>query len=312
MMQPLKIAVGIPTYKRPNGLRRVLKSLEHIVTVHDVTVVVAENDREGREGMSVAEEHITSGYRYPIKIALSKARGISQARNALMETAFADPEIAMLVMVDDDQWVKPDWLTNIVDMQTRTGADIVGGYILPDFQTAEQTWLLKLSVYWRRRGNNGVVPVIETTGSVLITRAVLDLCDPPYFDEAFSLTGGGDREFFTRLANRGARFAFAENAIVYEVFEQDRLSLAWARRRSYRVGASDMLVNLKHSRGPGHFMLEIAKIGAGLVRAAGRYLVGIHSPLKRTQAELLMLRTFGKVSTLFGMRYEMYRKTSGN
>ncbi|MCX8998132.1 glycosyltransferase family 2 protein [Rhizobiaceae bacterium BDR2-2] len=313
MKKPLKIVLGVPTYKRPVGLRRVLASIARLELDQEteLRVVVAENDLDGRQGVATVEEIRAGGFPFPIETVLSTARGISQARNALMNAAFSDPETDMLAMVDDDQWMEPIWLERLVAMQRQTEATVVGGYTLPDFEGQALTWELKLPVYWRKKRRHGKVPMIEGTCGVLFTRKILDYCADGYFDEKFSLIGGEDKEFFTRILHRGCTFAFADDAIAYEVFEADRRSLAWAKRRAYRIGASDMRASLVRSRNPLDKIEQIAKIFAGFLRGGWRYVTGYFSPEQRMRAQLLLLRSAGKLSTLFGLRYESYRNTSG-
>ena len=47
------VTVAIPTFRRPQGLARLLAALAKLRTDASVTVLVADNDAEGREGLAV-------------------------------------------------------------------------------------------------------------------------------------------------------------------------------------------------------------------------------------------------------------------
>ena len=62
-----KVVIAIPTFRRPLGLAQLLESLAALVTVHDVQVIVADNDAEGRDGTRLANGLVQSGYRWPVE-----------------------------------------------------------------------------------------------------------------------------------------------------------------------------------------------------------------------------------------------------
>ena len=50
----------------------------------------------------------------------------------------------------------------------------------------------------------GPIAMLQSAGNLFIAPAMLRAMTPPWFDPAFALTGGEDRDFFLRLA-RGRR-----------------------------------------------------------------------------------------------------------
>ena len=71
-----KVLVGIATYKRPQMLRRLLRSIEKFETDADVQILVADNDSNARDGIAVVDELRTSGYRFPLTGAVVEKHGL--------------------------------------------------------------------------------------------------------------------------------------------------------------------------------------------------------------------------------------------
>ena len=84
-----------------------------------MTVLVADNDAEGREGLAVCQR-LRGSYRWPLHPSLAPQRGIAHVRNALVETALARPAMQFLAMLDDDEWPEPQWLDALLKEQSAT------------------------------------------------------------------------------------------------------------------------------------------------------------------------------------------------
>ncbi len=210
-------------------------------------------------------------------------RGIAQARNALVEHVLAHSRAEFIAMLDDDEWPSPDWLEAFLRAQRETGADALRGTILREFETVPGAWAAKLQGIAPVRARSGPIPMIDGAGNVMIARRCFEGLTKPFFDPAFALTGGEDRDFFTRLRQAGRRFAWADEAVCTEFVPASRANLGWALNRAYRIGNSDMRVFLKYT--PAWFesaCAEGAKI-AGAIASLSR-CGSWHSPLFRNAA----------------------------
>jgi hypothetical protein len=157
----------------------------------------------------------------------------------------------------------------------------------------------------------GTAGMIESSSNVLMSRKRVAALAEPWFDPAFALTGGEDRDFFTRLKQEGARFAWAGEAVANAYVPASRLTLPWIVRRAYRVGNSDMRVFLKYRPTPAARLREISKIaGAALCFAP---ILAIFSPFpnRRAQALCKLSRAAGKTAALFGRHYNEYAVIHG-
>ena len=88
--------------------------------------------------MPVAAEFLASG-RFPGLCVVEPRQGNCHAINAAFETALATfPAATSLLMIDDDEIASPDWLELMVRAAEITGADLVGGPVLPNFDDSMQ------------------------------------------------------------------------------------------------------------------------------------------------------------------------------
>jgi succinoglycan biosynthesis protein ExoM len=297
--------IVIPTYRRPRGLDKALSYIEKLETTANVTVLVADNDPEAQEGTEIVRRLAAAGYRFPIRSIVVAERGVSQVRNASIASALETPGTEFVALLDDDEWPEPQWLEAMLDMQHKTGADAVGGTMLPAFAVAPPPWTERLTLY-RQEQADGLTEMLWGTCNVLLTRRYLEKLSQPWFDAEFGLTGGEDVEFFTRAKARGASFAWASAARVFEHVPQSRMTMRWVARRSFRIGNTNALTQLRwRYRRLGRLVIFVKSIGR-LFAAAMLILPNSKSNGRIIEAMCLSSRSLGEVAALFGIRYREY------
>jgi glycosyltransferase involved in cell wall biosynthesis len=305
------VLVAIPTFRRPKGLARLLEALEKLETSARVEVLVADNDSEGLEGSTLCEELRARHYRWPLHSIVVAERGIAQARNALVKYALSISCAPFIAMLDDDEWPEAAWLESFLRVQKQTGADALHGAVLRDFEAEPGTWADRCQGIAPLRGPTGPVRMIHGTSNVLLSRASLLRLESPWFDPAFGLTGGEDKEFFTRLRHLGIRFAWADEAIAFAHVPATRSSLDWALKRAYRIGNSDMRILLKHERNAGAFAIEGAKIAGAMLLSPLQFVIHVAAPGERTADLCRLWRAAGKIAAIFGAHYNEYATIHG-
>ena len=243
------IVVCIPCFRRPQHLRLTLQSLADQRTPRSFAVVMVENDAAGRESAPVAAEFLADGSLQGICL-VEKRQGNCQAINAAFETAqLLFPGATRFLMIDDDEIASPDWLELMVRTAEATGADVVGGPVLPIFDDGTKPWLARHPVFCPAYDYSGAVPLIYGCGNCLITRAVFERLGSPAFDLRFNFLGGGDCDFFVRCQAAGLTFHWIAEAVITETVPQGRTSGAWIVKRSLRIGAINYRVRYKAADG---------------------------------------------------------------
>ena len=303
-----EIVVAIPTFKRPKALARLLAALEKLDTDDKLIVVVADNDAAGHAGYDLCRS-LCARYRWPLDPVIAEDRGIAQVRNVLVRRALSYPDARYVAMIDDDEWPSPEWLRELVRVQTETGADVVEGSII--FEGAGGHAASFDGVSDMRRPT-GPVLMLEGAGNILITRACLEKLAAPWFDPAFALSGGEDRDFFARVKASGGRFAWADAGLAFTEVPERRQSLAWLFRRAYGIGNSEMHIFLKYRPSLAARAREYAHMAATLVVAPLAGLVLTLSPGRAADAWRRFFRNAGKLAALIGVRTQPYAVPHGD
>lgn len=305
------VLIAIPTFRRPGGLARLLHAIGRIETGAHIRVIVADNDIERHEGMIVAERFAAHSWRWPIETVAVPERGIAQARNALVAHALASEETDYIAMLDDDEWPEAGWLEAFLAVARQTQADALHGAVIPFFERMPGPWVKSCRGLAALRHRSGPVAMIHGTANVLLRCDTLRTIAPPWFDPAFALSGGEDKDFFTRLVRRGARFAWADEAVVHAYVPVSRSNPRWALKRNFRIGNSDMRVFLKYEHATLARAGEAAKIAAALAISPSLALLLAPFPAKRMMPLCKFARASGKLAAAFGVQYDEYAVTHG-
>ena len=295
------VLVCIPTFKRPKMLRRLLDALAALDSDADVRVLVADNDAQAHAGFDLC--HAMTGYRWPLSAVITPERGIAQVRNTLIEQALKT-DARFIAMIDDDEWPHKDWIAQFLKCAHETDADLLQGSIL--FGGGDG-----LEGHGDIRHTTGPVAMLQGAGNLLIRRTVLEEMTAPWFDPAFALSGGEDREFFVRLQRAGKRFAWSDEARAHGDIPETKNNLGWLLRRAYSVGNSDMRVLLKHGLSMRGVLAELFKIAAALLLSPLAALALAIHPRKRAIPLQKLFRAAGKLGALVGLRYQEYAVVHG-
>jgi succinoglycan biosynthesis protein ExoM len=265
------VAIAIATYRRPEGLRRLIASLEALLPVDPavrVTLIVIDNDA----ATTLTPEHYRS--RYDTIYRIEPRKGLAAVRNACLD---AVPESAdFLAFVDDDEWVEPDWLAQLLAMQTRTNADIVQGVVRPIYSIDAPQWMRSGGYHEVGPFEDGAPLSHGASGNVLIRLPVLRRIGARFHSD-FNVSGGEDVDFFHQLLAGGATMVAANHAVAWEPVPAERSRLDWIVKRRFRTGHTLGVIARRRGGRLQRFAKATGRIGMGLVQAC----VGIFSPRDR-------------------------------
>lgn len=305
-----EVAVLIPTYKRPQMLKRALAAVESQRVDTSVSILVADNDCDRREGQAVVDSLIKSGYRVPISAFLVPERGISHVRNALIAKALEIENLHFIAFMDDDQTPDEEWLAELLAMQRKTGAEVVSSAIYPAFEVQPPGWLAQCRAFNRDVTTNGTSDSLFSTGGVLLALTLTRRMPLPWFDSAYNATGGEDTDFAARLKRRGTSFARARDAHIEEFYPASRSTPGWALARAYRTGNSTMAA-YRRLRIWSWILRDALKIPAVLVAAPVVALLSAGRPARRFDMFLRCATALGRLTGLVGLNYKEYLRTHG-
>jgi succinoglycan biosynthesis protein ExoM len=231
-----KIVICIPTYKRPDMLEKLILSIDASVfdrsLIGDLSMLVVDNDAEKSAEPTIAalnsrlQRVATIEYHnYPIS-------GLANVRNELIrKSLISQPDL--LAFVDDDEYVSPEWLNELVKTLRTTNGDLIMGPVIPVFTGTVSRYIscwLERPVY----ADNHRLDYLRT-GNLLIRAKSLTERDI-WFDQRFNSSGGEDSFFGLQMIKNGAGIYWSSNATVFETTPEKRTRLRWLIRRVYNGG----------------------------------------------------------------------------
>jgi glycosyltransferase involved in cell wall biosynthesis len=273
-MQTPRVSVVIPTFRRPEALRRAIASvLAQRGLDRPIEVVVVDADPCGSAAAVVRSVRTAS----PVPVVHVEAAwdvrgaGVAASRGELV------------AFLDEDASAAPTWLARMAAVQDRFQADVVFGPVTACVP-AGTPHRRYLQGFFSRRGpaSSGIIPGYFGWGNSLARRAALT------FSPAVGRSSAaGDEAIFRRLKRNGARFAWACDATMFEHPPAERLSLAYALARAFANGqgaASD-----RWTAGPSQWAAAPLWMGWGLAQAAAYGLASLLQWLWRSSERAFML-----------------------
>lgn len=322
------VTVCVCTYRRPAGLRALLRGLSSQTfagTAPEVRVVVIDNEggAESRAIIEAAAPILAVRYHHEAK------RGISYARNRAL--ASVEEPCDFVAMIDDDEIPEPDWLDRLLTTQAETNADVVQGAVIAVLAPEAPAWIRDGGFFgWPSRGGDAETPAwghheplgSAATNNVLVRWSAIKALRLR-FDERLALAGGEDAIFFRRLQQAGYRIVFAEDARVRETVPRERACLGYLFRQEFRNGNKRLAAKLwvRHADADGATRLRVALKTAARgarITASGVGTVA-HALLRRVGAKeadrdialavgvLRIANGLGTIADCLGFRYQHYR-----
>ncbi|RIJ23272.1 glycosyltransferase [Henriciella barbarensis] len=245
------LTVVIPTYNRPDSLRRAMESLFWQGEARSgLRLIVADNSVDASARLTFD----TLAEKAPDTITLTYLHvpeaGVANARNAAMK----ELETPLIAFLDDDQAAPTHWIEELLAAYKTFGAAVTFGpvqTVLPDDITKHRAYYEN---FFAREPNisPGYIEKPFGCGNCLIDARQVPT-KGPWFDTRMNEVGGEDDLLFQRIrANRG-KFAWAPNAPVFEYPLRQRISLSYTLRRAFAYGQGP--VTLARKRQPPRYDL---------------------------------------------------------
>ncbi|MBL6431804.1 MAG: glycosyltransferase [Alphaproteobacteria bacterium] len=208
-------------------------------------VVVVDNGTVSAQG--VALERAAAGALSLTYVRL-RERGLVAARNRSLALA-RESGALWIACLDDDEVPCETWLSALHARARETGADLVYGPVLPDFEVLPPRWAVA-GGFFVKTGE------IACSSNLLLRTAVLGEDPRDWYQPAFGAIGGEDRDFMARLERGGARVATADDALVREHVPAARLRLGYMFQRGLRDGYVEVTLLRQVSDAPARLVLS--------------------------------------------------------
>lgn len=303
--QPLKIVVASLTYRRPDGITKLLDSLTRQrhdpARPYEMTVLVVDNDPAG-SGRAAVETFAGNGA-FTLKYVVEPQQGIPIARNRALDEA---PEgTDLFCFLDDDEWTVSHWLDAMLKIRAQTGADCVYGPIEPVFPPNPPQYFIRSRVFERKKHKDGAKLDYAASNNVMFDYRLIRSWNLR-FEEKMRFTGGTDYLFFNQAVRRGLKIFWADDALVYDIIPASRMTWKWVLQRQYRLGntfaVSDVLDGDRNRR-----LRRLAYGATRTLLGAAMLPAIVASPRYGMRALTHMLRGAGMVSGILGHSYQEYK-----
>lgn len=304
----MNLSVVIATWNRPGRLRRLLSQLcRQTLPAEEFEVVVVDDGSETPAAEALAGLEPA----FALRIVRQRNAGAAAARHAGAVAAAGE----ILVLIDDDMQVAPDFLEQHLAVHRLAGRVVVLGRIGADAGLRE----LPLFERWHahlldRKADRIRSGELQARGNLLFTGNVSLRREDYLAAGGFDVTLGQseDIELGMRLQKLGVAFQFSEAATSLHGSDHD--SLARWRRRARRYGACDLRVGRKHpdlrDASPWRLLFDLHPLTRAFIRAAlrapaiGRMLAAMALALALLLDQLgLEQAAFAGMSVAYSLEY---------
>ncbi len=211
------LTIGVITYKRPNELDRLLRSLdEHQRPFREILVV--DNDPAGSAKPVAAT-------RDAVRYVHEPRRGKSYARNRLLDEC----STSYLASIDDDEIPEAGWASHLLQTITSTGAAMVAGPVVTSFGVEPEEWVRRAGIFDRPR-HDQLESLPSIRGGNVIFEVDAVRASGARYDARFN-RGGQDIQFSLALRLAGNEILWDDRAVVVEHVGTERITRSWVKAR---------------------------------------------------------------------------------
>jgi len=276
-MSKLRITVAVITYNRARFLRETLAALaRQDIPASEWELLVIDNN-----STDDTAQVVTSGgtSQPPPRHIVETKQGLDHGRNR----AVAEAQGEVVVLVDDDILMEPDWLARLTEPFTSPAGDrigVVGGEVIPVFPDGLPRWLERAHRPLGFRPDAGPLPPGQSPmgANFAFPKAVLDRLggfDTVLDRQGSALFGGGDTEMIRRVRTAGLEVWFAPAAAVRHQMPASRLTMAYALRHAFDSARSRIVdgVRTRRAAGQSAFPFLLSRAAGAALKLLGYLLV---------------------------------------
>ncbi|MEL6827393.1 MAG: glycosyltransferase family 2 protein [Pseudomonadota bacterium] len=255
------ISVVIPTFNRPDGLKRAVTSVFHQTLVEDgFDLIIVDNTPEASASDTIAELQRSCPNTINLIALHEPAAGVANARNTAMRAVKTD----LVAFLDDDQSAPKTWLAALYKAYRAFPAAVTFGPVrttLPNGQRRHQRYFQ--TFFSREPGfETGYIETSYGCGNALVDFSKVP-GHAPWFDITMNESGGEDDVLFARIRDTFGRFAWAAEAPVWEHPPVSRVSLGYTLKRAFSYGQAPITLARRRSDRPAFIILFWMLIGVG-------------------------------------------------
>ena len=265
----MKVAVCVITFRRPEGLTRLLQGLSQLKFVKnpcvELVIIVVDNDASGpmRHIVQLAQQTCPCEIIYTVEAK----QGPASARNRCLDLITA--EFTHIAFIDDDEVPQPRWLDELLWTNAAYSSSIVQGPVRSVFPQGAPSWLQRGRFLEFGPYQDGERLTFGYCGNVLIALEVVRSLKLR-FEERFNMSGGEDQYFMLKAMRAGYFPVASADAVVEEWIPKNRTTLRHVLMRKYGHGTTLSTISLIEQQSRSARLTRAAKglarIGLGIIQ----------------------------------------------
>jgi glucosyl-dolichyl phosphate glucuronosyltransferase len=246
----MDVSVVVCTYNRAASLGHTLAALDAQVTPPDLTWELLVVDNNSSDRTRDAVDAFAAAARFRVRYLFERRQGLSHARNA----GVAQAQGTVVAFTDDDVHPDRDWVAGVHAVLRDTGADIVGGRILPRWERSRPAWLESrphLRVPFAIMDHPVGAPLVEARGNPNVWGANMAFRREVFtrvglFDPGLGVTGqklyrGEELDLVRRALRAGCRAVYEPSLVVWHRIPPSRMRRRYVARFYFEQAEGDAL-----------------------------------------------------------------------
>jgi len=227
------VSIIIPTFRRPDGIKLVLESIQHQTAgSRALEIVVADNDPEASARDFV--ETFAKSCDTPVVYTHIPQPGVSNARNGALDVARG----RYIIFIDDDMEATDGYIDTFLRVAETYKAAIVFLPAVAAMPNPDDPLNQYMAPFFSRVFEDTPEGLVEGhlgTGGCLLDLKNCQMPEPA-FDPALNEVGGEDDFLFTHLVENGAKVAWSPHALAHEHVPAKRATAEYLWTRNFAFG----------------------------------------------------------------------------
>lgn len=286
-----ELSIIVCTYNRDKYILQTLGHLSAQSASKDMYEVLIIDNNSTDQTASICSEFLKNS-NGNFQYFLETNQGHTYARNRGIKEAKGD----LLAFIDDDAFVRPDYVSNIPPYFSDSTVSAIGGRIIPVYEDAEEPdWMTKFLwplVAALDKGNKSVAftgskfPI----GANMVFRASIfekyGLFDITLGRRGSGLEGGDEKEVFLRMKEENELILYAPDVVVDHIIPPKRTELSYIKGLAVGVGTSE-----KRRLAKASVTVKLSKVFSETKKLLGTMVLFVFYAIQfRFQAAVMLLR----------------------
>ncbi len=240
------VLISLCTCKRPLMLRECLLSINNTEISENIKVEIIVVDNDSSKTAQPVVFDLADKVKYPIKYFVEEERGISKARNKVLDEA-VKTDATHILFFDDDELLTSTTLKEHIKLYNENNeAYISSGPTLNKFCVTYPEYIKKNICFKQKTTKKtGQIRNNCAAGNVFFPISLIK----DYglrFSEKYVFMGGEDGEFFKRASELGFTIVWNNEAVIYEVVPPARANIDFVLKKSYYNGFAGVYYKFKN------------------------------------------------------------------